>query len=64
MFLIADLIDILGISFSTEIVECLAEWGFDLGRKDLQKYLLLLERLQLVKKTPRSNQLYFLSRVS
>lgn len=63
MFLIADLIDIVGITFSGEIVECLAEWGFKLDRKTLQRYLLVLERLHLIKKTLRSNQVYYLSRL-
>jgi hypothetical protein len=64
MFLIADLVEIVGISFVAEIVECLTEWGFDVDRDKVLRYLLLLEHLQLTKTERRSNQVYYLSRVS
>jgi hypothetical protein len=57
-------VGIFGISFAGELVECLTTLKFDVDRAKLQKYLLLLERLELIKKTPRSNQLYYLSRSS
>jgi hypothetical protein len=63
MFLIADLLEIVGISYVTEIVDCLVDWSFEVDRKRVQQYLLLLEHLQLVKKERRSNQVYYISRL-
>lgn len=61
MFLIADLIDILGITTATEILDCLNLWGYSSDAKQLKKYLFLLQHLKLVKRKLHSNQTYFLS---
>jgi hypothetical protein len=61
MFLIADLIDIVGITTATEIIECLSLWEYGVDNKRLQKYLFLLEHLKLIKRKLYSNQIYYLS---
>ena len=62
MFLIADLIDIVGISFRTEIIECLTHWEYTIDLEWVNKYLSLLEHFKLVRREPLSNQTYYLSR--
>jgi hypothetical protein len=64
MLLIADLVDMIGITSPREIIECLAQWNHIIDLKQLRKYLSLLEHLLLVKRVPNSNQLYYLSRRS
>ena len=60
MLLIADLVDMIGITFSTEIIECLTAWGHVIDQKQLRKYLSLLEHLKLLKSARNSNQTYYL----
>jgi hypothetical protein len=61
MFLIADLIDLIGITTATEIIECLSEWSYKVDKKILKKYLSLLEHLKLIKQKLYSDQTYYLS---
>lgn len=63
MLLMADLIDILGITSETEITECLNEWGYGLDRRRLTQYISLLEHLKIIKRLPFSAQKYYVSRV-
>ena len=60
MLLIADLVDIIGITTETEIAECLSTLGYSPTRRDLQRYFTLLSHLELVKKKPYSDQTYYL----
>jgi len=62
MLLVADLIEMLGITIETEISECLTAWGYDINREKLHKYLFLLEHLLLITKLNKSNQTYYLGR--
>ena len=39
MLLIADLIDILGITTETEVSGCLTEWGYHIERQRLTQYI-------------------------
>jgi hypothetical protein len=61
MFLIADLIDLLGITKATEIMECLSIWNYTVDKKKLKQYLSLLEHLGSTKRKPYSDQTYYLS---
>jgi hypothetical protein len=61
MFLIADLIDVIGITSATEILTCLSLWNYSISAKTLRKYLILLEHLQLLKRKLYSDQVYYLS---
>jgi hypothetical protein len=60
MFLIADLVDIIGITTETEIIECLSLWDYEVDKKEIQKYLFLLAHLELINRKPYSNQIYYL----
>lgn len=62
MLLIADLIEILGITIETEISECLSVWGYNISREQLHKYFFLLEHLLLITRLNKSNQTYYLGR--
>jgi hypothetical protein len=62
MLVIADLIDIIGITSSREINDCLKALGQDVHRTVLIKYLFLLEKLRIVKKLDYSNQVYYVTR--
>ena len=64
MLLISDLIEILGITTATEIIECLGEWGYQLNNKGLQKYLSLLKHLKLIKRKLNADQTYYVSGTS
>jgi hypothetical protein len=64
MFLIADLVDVIGITSATEIIECLSLWGYSIDPKKLKKYLSLLEHLVLIKQKRYSDQIYYLSGAS
>jgi hypothetical protein len=64
MLLMADLIDILGITTETEITKCFNEWGYGLDRRHLRQYISLLENLKIIKQLPYSTQRYYVSRVA
>jgi hypothetical protein len=52
----------VGISFRTEILDCLKLWGYDIDLKRIDQYLSLLVNFKLVRREPLSNQTYYLSR--
>jgi len=60
MLLVADLISIIGITFITELQTCLAELGFEADRALLQRYLSLLEHLELITQKLRRSQTYYM----
>lgn len=62
MLVIADLTDIIGITSSREINDCLKALGKDVHRNVLHKYLYLLEKLRIIKKLDYSNQVYYVTR--
>jgi RNA-directed DNA polymerase len=62
MLLIADLVEMIGITHGNEVMECLTEIGHPISRAQLQKCLSLLEHARLIKVTPYSNQTYFIIR--
>ncbi len=64
MLLMADLIDILGITTETEITQCFKGWGYELDRRHLTQYISLLEHLKIIKLLPYSTQKYYVSRVA
>jgi hypothetical protein len=61
MFLISDLIEIIGITTDKEIIECLQEWGYTVDKKKLNKYLSLLKHLKLIKRKLDADQTYWVS---
>jgi hypothetical protein len=61
MFLIADLINLIGITNESEILESLAFWGYTLNSERFKKYISLLKHLKLIRIRPYSNQIYYLS---
>jgi hemerythrin superfamily protein len=61
MFLIADLIEIIGITTGPEIVECLKEWGYTVDRDRFRKYLSLLQHLKLIRKKRHGDKIYYVS---
>jgi hypothetical protein len=61
MLLIADLVDLIGITTATEIMECFSLWELKLDKKVVQRYLSLLEHLKLIQTKLYSDQTYFLS---
>jgi hypothetical protein len=62
MLVIADITDMIGITSSREISDCLKALGEEVSRTVLRKYLFLLEKLRLVKKLDYANQVYYVSR--
>jgi hypothetical protein len=62
MLFIADLIDIIGITSTREISDCLKILDNEVHSSILQKYLFLLEKLRIVKKLDYSNQVYYVTR--
>jgi hypothetical protein len=62
MLLIADLVELIGITFGAELIECLSAWEFEINRHQLQKYVSLLTHLRLITPKPNSSQTYYLSR--
>ena len=61
MLLLADLIDILGITLEKELMHCLSEWDLKLNRKQFTRYTYLLEKLTIIETIDFSGQTYFLS---
>lgn len=61
MLVIADLIDIIGITSVREITSCLNALGDDVGRAVRERYLFLLERLEIIKKIKYNNQVYYVT---
>jgi hypothetical protein len=62
MLLLADLIDILGITLEKELMLCLSEWGLELSRKQFKRYVYLLAKLPIIELTEYSEgQTYYLS---
>jgi hypothetical protein len=64
MYLVADLINIIGISTAKDIIECLKLWGFELHDQKLNKYLFLLEHLDIIRREFHSDETYYLSKMS
>jgi hypothetical protein len=62
MLMIADMTDIIGITSSREINDCLDAFGYEVQSAVLQKYLFLLEKLRFVKRLDCSNQVYYVTR--
>ena len=63
MLLVADLVEILGITIESEIWDCLGAWGYDLKRDELQKYLFLLEHLRLISRQYYSSRTYYIGKL-
>ena len=61
MLLLADLINILGITLEKELILCLSEWGLNLNRKQFKKYIYLLDKLNFIEPRVFSAQTYYLS---
>jgi len=64
MLLIADLIDILGITVESEISQCLTAWGYQIKPQLLTQYISVLERLKIVKQLPYSAECYWVSKAN
>jgi len=64
MLLIADLVELIGITIATELIECLSEWGIPVDRLRLQKYVYLLKHLHLITTQSNASQTYYLSKAS
>jgi len=62
MLLIADLVDLIGITFGAELIECLSVWNLTVDRRQLQKYVSLLTHLRLIATKPNSSQTYYFSK--
>lgn len=63
MLLVADLVDIIGIVTQEDISDCLAQWDYHCKPEQLQKYLSLLQSLNLLRLFPYSSQQYFVSSI-
>jgi len=64
MYLVADLVNIIGITTEKEIIQCLKLWGYDFHDKKLSKYLSLLEHLSVIRRELHSDQTYYLSEIT
>ena len=62
MLLIADLIDILGITIRTEISQCLTAWGFRIKPRVLTQYISVFEHLKIIEQLPYSAERYYVNK--
>lgn len=62
MLLLADVINIFGITLISELEDCLSEWEFEINRKQLQQYLFMLQKVGLATKVRYANQTYYAGR--
>lgn len=62
MFLVADLVDLIGVTTLAELTQCLELMSIKTSNKVLRQYLKLLEHLGLLKTRLYSNYTYYLSK--
>jgi hypothetical protein len=62
MLMIADLVDMIGITMSTELIECLSLLDLPVDRKQMDKYISILDHSRLIKVKRNSNQTYLIGR--
>jgi hypothetical protein len=62
MLMIADLIDLLGVATTTDIINCFDIWRprRPLTRSQCKKYILLLQRLNLVREKQYNSEVFYL----